>query len=89
LKEQLNQLVHLQDCDSRIQEILEKKNKGPLNIEQLEKDLTMRKLAFDEDKTQLEQLRKQRKGKEEEVQNLDARLKKSRSKLADIKNNKE
>ena len=89
MKEKLNQLIHLQDCDSRIQEILEKKRKGPLKIEQIEKDLTTRKQEFDEDQNQLNLLKKQRKDKEEEVQNIDLSLKKSQSKLTDIKNNKE
>ena len=88
MKEKLNQLIHLQDCDSRIQEILERKNKGPLQIERLEKDLTSRKQEFDEDQTQLNSLKKERKDKEEEVQDIDLSLKKSQSKLTDIKNNK-
>jgi len=89
LKEKLNQLIHLQDCDSRIQEILERKNNGPLKIERLEKDLTTRKQEFEEDQNQLNSLKKQRKDKEEEVQILETRMKKSQSKLTDIKNNKE
>lgn len=89
MKEKLNQLIHLQDCDSRIQEILERKSKGPLKIDQLEKDLTTRIQEFDEDQDKLNLLKKQRKDKEEEVQNIDLGLKKSHSKLADIKNNKE
>ncbi len=89
MKDKLNQLIHLQDCDSRIQEILDKKNKGPLKIEQLEKDLSIRQQEFDEDQNQLNLLKKQRKEKEEEVQDIDLRLKKSHSKLIDIKNNKE
>ena len=89
MKEKLNQLIHLQDCDSRIQEILKRKNKFPLKIEQLEKDLSTRKLEFDEDQNQLNLLKKERKDKEEEVKNIDLSLKKSQSKLTDIKNNKE
>ena len=89
MKEKLNQLVHLQDCDSRLQEILKRKNKGPLKIEQLEKDLLIRKQEFEEDQDQLNLLKKQRKDKEEEVQDIDLNLKKSQSKLTDIKNNKE
>lgn len=89
MKEKLNQLIHLQLCDSEIQEILEKKNRGPLKIEQLEKELNAQKQAFDEDQNQLDLLRKQRKEKEEQAQEMDLPLRKSQSRLADIKNNKE
>ena len=89
MKEKLYQLIHLQNCDSRIQQILEKKNRCPSKIEQQEKDIEARQQAFDEDRNQLEMLRKERKAQEEEVQDIDIRIKKSRSKLSNIKNNKE
>ena len=39
LKDNMWQLIQLQDCDNRIREIIDKKNEGPLRIQRLEDEL--------------------------------------------------
>jgi predicted nucleic acid-binding Zn-ribbon protein len=89
LKEKIIVLIQLQDCDNRIQQILNKKNQGPLKIERLEHELEMAESKFREDQDRLGTLKKDRRTVEQEIQDLETMVEKSHVKLSSIKSNKE
>lgn len=89
MKDKINDLIFLQDCDNRIQEIINKKNEGPLTIKKLEDELNDAESKFQEEHNRLELFKKDRRGIEQEIQDYVDKMEKSTIKLSNIKSNKE
>lgn len=82
-------LVGIQDCDTRIREIQKKREEGPLKIQRLEEGLKVIESKLKEDLAQLESYKQERRGLEQEIEDLESKINKSNIKLANIKSNKE
>jgi len=89
LKEKINVLIQLQDCDNRIQAITNRKNKAPLTVQKLEDELKGADLKLQEDNNRSEALKKDSRTLEQEIQELEGKIEKSNEKLSHIKSNKE
>lgn len=89
MKEKISALIQLQDCDNRIQAIINRKKAAPLKVQKLEDELKRAELKFQEDNDRFETLKKDRRALEQEIQDLDNKIKKSNEKLSLIKSNKE
>jgi len=89
LKDNIWQLIQLQDCDNRIKEIIDKKNEGPLRIQRLEDELNTNEIKIQEEYHRLEMLKKDRRKIEQDIQDLEDKIEKSNTKLSNIKSNKE
>ena len=89
MKDKINDLIFLQDCDNRIQEIINKKNEGPLRIKKLEDELNSVESKFQEEHNRLELFKKDRRWIEQEIQDFVDNMEKSTIKLSNIKSNKE
>jgi predicted nucleic acid-binding Zn-ribbon protein len=89
LKEKISVLIHLQDCDNRIQAITNRKNKAPLKVQKLEDELKSANLKLQEDNNRSEAIKKDRRTLEQEIQDLENKIEKSNDKLSHIKSNKE
>ncbi len=89
MKEKLKLLLELQNCDSRIGEILRKKSEGPARIQKLREGLEQIEKQNRESEERLDALRKERRAMEREVQELEGKIEKSEIKLSNIKSNKE
>jgi len=82
-------LVGIQDCDTRIREIQKKREEGPLKIQRLEEGLKVIESNLKEDLALLESYKQERRGLEQEIEDLENKTNKSNIKLANIKSNKE
>ena len=89
MKEELSNLICLQDCDNRIRLIINKKNEGPLRIKKLEDELHAIEQRFQEESNKFEALTKSRRNIEQETQDLESKIEKSNIKLSNIKSNRE
>lgn len=89
MKEELSNLICLQDCDNRIRLIMNKKNEGPLRIKKLEDELNAIEQKFQEESNRFEALRKSRRNIEQETQDLESKIEKSNIRLSHIKSNRE
>lgn len=85
----MSTLIKLQDCDLKIKEITHKKMEGPLKIQTLEEELNAIELKGQADIEKLESFKKERRQREQEIQELDNRIEKSKIKLSNVKSNKE
>jgi predicted nucleic acid-binding Zn-ribbon protein len=89
LKDKIKGLILLQDCDDRIIKVEAKKKEGPLKIRSLEDHFNGSEKLFQEKQARLESLKKERRGMEQRVQDLENKVEKSHVKLSNIKSNKE
>jgi predicted nucleic acid-binding Zn-ribbon protein len=89
LKDKLLVLIQLQQCDNRIEKILQAKEQGPLRIQKLEDEVRVMESQFKADEDQIEAFRKDRRVLEREIQELDGKIEKSSTKLTQVKSNKE
>lgn len=89
MKDKLLVLIQLQECDNRIEKILQAKEQGPLRIQKLEDEVRVMESQFKTDEDQIEVFRKDRRVLEREIQELDGKIDKSSTKLTQIKSNKE
>jgi hypothetical protein len=89
LKEKLLVLIQLQECDNRIEKILQVKEQAPLRIQKLEDEVRVMESQFKADEDQIEAFKKDRRLLEREIQELDGKIEKSSTKLTQIKSNKE
>ncbi len=89
MKDKLLVLIQLQQCDSRIEKILQAKEQGPLRIQKLEDEVRVMESQFKADEDQIEAFRKDRRVLEREIQELDGKIEKSSTKLTQVKSNKE
>ncbi len=89
LKDKLLVLIQLQQCDNRIEKILQAKEQCPLRIQKLEDEVRVMESQFKADEDQIEAFRKDRRVLEREIQELDGKIEKSSTKLTQVKSNKE
>jgi predicted nucleic acid-binding Zn-ribbon protein len=89
LEEKMKMLVGLQDCDSRIEEILKRMRECPLKIQRLEEGLADFEVQLKAELSSIETLKRERRGIEQELQVVDSKIQKSQIKLSNIKSNKE
>lgn len=85
----IRKLIVLQDCDCQTQGINEKKALGPVRLKKLEDDLKLFEQKMDEELSRLESVKKIRRQLEQEIEDLEHQLEKSKTKLANIKSNNE
>ena len=89
MKDKINKLIRLQECDNKIQHILRRQMEGPEKIKKLEEALNAGEILFREDAARLESLKNERRQREKEIQDLESAIEKSDRKLSQIKSNKE
>ncbi len=89
MKDKMSHLILLQDRDNRIQEIINRKNEGPLRIQELEDELNSIENKLQKEYNRLEILKKDGRRIEQEIQDSEDRIEKSNTKLSHIKSNKE
>ena len=89
MEPKMKALVGIQDCDTRIREIQNKREEGPLKIQRLEEGLKVIESNLKEDLALLESYKQERRGLEQEIEDLENKTNKSNIKLANIKSNKE
>jgi len=89
LKDKIVGLIQLQDCDNRINDIIDRKTEGPLRIEKLEDEVNAIEKRFQEENDRLGLLKKDRRQIEQDLQEIENNTEKSEIKLASIKSNKE
>ncbi len=89
MKNKIVGLIQLQDCDNRMNEIINRKTEGPLSIEKLEDEVNAIEKIFQEENDRLGLLKKDRRQIEQDLQEIENNIEKSEIKLANIKSNKE
>lgn len=89
MKNKLNSLILLQDCDNKIKEVFAQKEEGPIKIKELEMEFNAQEQKFNEIHDKLELLKKDRRGIEQDILEIDNKNAKSQAKLNNIKSNKE
>jgi predicted nucleic acid-binding Zn-ribbon protein len=89
LKDTIKLLTKLQECDNRIQDIMKRKEQGPLRIQVVVEELKTFELKLKENDDHIESLKKERRKLEQEIQDYDGKIEKSNAKLFSIKSNKE
>lgn len=89
LEEQIKLLIGLQDCDTRIGDIQTKKQEGPIKIERLTEELKILEDQLEDELNRLEGYKRDRRGAEQEIKELEGRIEKSTIKLNNVKSNKE
>lgn len=89
LKDKIDGLIKLQDCDNRISVLDDRKKEGPIRIRKLEEELRADEVRFQKEYDRLDQLKKDIRSIEQDIQELDSRTEKSRIKLDNVKSNKE
>jgi predicted nucleic acid-binding Zn-ribbon protein len=89
LDDRLKLLLMIQDIDTRFDAIQGEKQEIPKEIEKLKGDLDLSKRAMEQDLSTLEELKKARRNVERELEEIEPRFKKSKSRLNEVKSNKE
>jgi uncharacterized protein len=89
LEAKMKLLIGLQDCDIRIRDAQNKKKEKPIRLERLQKELEQSESQLKAELNQLESDRRERRGSEQEIEELENRIIKSNIKLNNIKSNKE
>lgn len=85
----MKNLIGLQDCDISIMHIRIKKEEGPAKIQSFQKKLEVMERQSEVELSQLEASRKERRKIEQDIKDIDGMIKKSETKLAIVKSNKE
>ena len=89
MEEQIRQLVYLQQIDHDIQQVKVQTEETPRRLAGIELELQAARQTYETFLNGLEEVKKQRRGLEKEVEQFDQKIKKSRTKLMEVKNNKE
>lgn len=89
MKEKIRLLIQLQLCDNRIRENRKREGQGPLRIQKLRDELNAFQSRLQKDRETLDDLKKERRRVELEIQDLENKIEKSTIKLSNIKSNKE
>ena len=89
MEEKMKILITLQDCDIRMRDIQIKKEEGPKKIQRLKEKLTAVEDQLEEEANRLETYTRDRRQAEQEIEEIENRLKKADIKLSNIKSNKE
>jgi uncharacterized protein len=86
---QLDYLVRLQHLDRAIEKVLFDTKENPNRLAQVDEETKTVEEGFNRFLSEMEALKKQRRDLEREVEELDQKIKKSQSKLMEVKTNKE
>ena len=89
MNEQLAILIQLQDLDGRLDAIAEKRRQFPLVVEAAGKPVEEAQAALAETQGELDALNHDRRAKEQDLQEREARIDKLRARAGDLKSNKE
>jgi predicted nucleic acid-binding Zn-ribbon protein len=89
LKDQIRLLIQLQHCDDKIRVITLKKEEAPSRVQRLENELGLVEVRLKEEQEKLDQMKKDRRKIDQEIQDLESKIEKSATKLSNIKSNKE
>ena len=89
MEEQIRQLVYLQQIDNDIQQVKVQTEETPRRLAGIDLELQAARQTYETFLNGLEEVKKQRRGLEKEVEQIDQKIKKSRTKLMEVKNNKE
>ena len=89
MKTQLELLVQLQSCDSAIFQAQHIQDKHPREIKRLEDTLEKSRAEFDSQAQHMEEIKKKRISKEQDLALEEEKVQKSRQRLATVKTNKE
>ena len=89
MEEQIRQLVYLQQIDNDIQQVKVQTEATPRRLAGIDLELQAARQTYETFLNRLEEVKKQRRGLEREVEQIDQKIKKSRAKLMEVKNNKE
>lgn len=82
-------LIGLQECDLKISDIENKKEKLPRKIESISKRMDKVKKELQDQSINLDTLKKERRQVEMDIDDMETKIKKSNEKLSSIKTNKE
>jgi len=85
----IEHLIGLQECDSKIHVIQTKKAEGPARIEQLKQGLAEMEARLSQALERLEEHKRERRESEQQIEDLEAKAVHSNQKLDSIKSNKE
>jgi predicted nucleic acid-binding Zn-ribbon protein len=89
LETKIRLLIGLQDCDTRVKHVREKRDNGPVRIQKLEESLNIIADQLAEESKQLETYEQERRQVEREIEDIETNMDKSNIKLSNIKSNKE
>lgn len=89
MEEQIRRLVGLQQIDNDIQQVKVQTEETPRRLARIDLELQAARQIYETFLNGLEEIKKQRRGLEKEVEQIDQKIKKSRTKLMEVKNNKE
>jgi predicted nucleic acid-binding Zn-ribbon protein len=89
LKENLLLLIKLQECDSQLVKLSAKKKKLPENIDKLDKEFSSFKEGIEKNKKKYDELKSRHMESENKVKKLNEGVVKTKTRLLEVKNNKE
>ncbi len=89
MEEQIRRLVYLQQIDNDIQQVKVQAEETPRRLAGIDLELQAARQTYETFLNKLEEVKKQRRDLEKEVEQYDQKIKKSRTKLMEVKNNKE
>ncbi len=89
MKVQIKKLIDLQNCDSRIADVKDKKEQGPIKIQELEEGLIAFENKLKDELGRLEAYKQEGRKIDREIEDIDSQIEKSNNKLSNIKSNKE
>jgi predicted nucleic acid-binding Zn-ribbon protein len=89
LDKELGALLMIQSIDIRFDEIKREKDESPKEIEKLKENLDLLSNAMEQDLSTIEELKKVRRAVERELEEVEIKFQKSKSRLNDVKSNKE
>jgi len=89
LDKELEALLMIQSIDIRFDEMKKEKDESPKEMERLKENLDFLSNAMEQDLSTIEELKKVRRTVERELEEVDNKFQKSKSRLSDVKTNKE
>ncbi|MBW2004790.1 MAG: hypothetical protein JRI72_09285 [Deltaproteobacteria bacterium] len=89
MDKELEALLMIQSIDIRFDEIKKEKEEFPKEIEKLKKNLDFLSNAMEQDLSSIEELKKERRTVERELEDVENKFQKSKLRLSDVKTNKE
>ena len=89
MEEQIRQLVYLQQIDNDIQQVKVQTEEAPRRLAGIDLELQAARQTYETFSNGLGEVKKQRRGLEKDVEQIEQKIKKSRTKLMEVKNNKE
>lgn len=89
LEKTIKNLITLQNCDLRHNQVKQKKQEAPSKLKTIQKELEQKQQQMDEDLSKSQSVKKEKRQIEQEIADLESRIEKSKGKLTNIKSNKE